>query len=221
VQEVRLFTSFAFVRFQSKSAAVAALTNRRHTLGGRAINVDACTRNRQGTNAVGKRIVAVESSAKKSKKVVLQGVHAKPPETESDAEKANEGGASITDSFVFMSSSATFEECIAKGLFGSPKGSLKEMQDRIKPSTALFLINFTTNELHGVFHAVGEPSLDIVPTAWARTGRGRRFPAQARVTRSKVLKVMIDKGLHSKGKPCGPGYHDCEDTKEMLKKLGY
>jgi hypothetical protein len=132
----------------------------------------------------------------------------------------------FTDGFVFMSSSATCNECLAKSLFGSPKGQLAKMKRHILPSTALFLVNFETHELHGVFRADGEPSLDIIPTAWATTGRGNKFPAQVKVTRNnkqnQKLKVKISAAAHKSSQGfAAPGYHDREGTAQILRQLGY
>ena len=38
-----------------------------------------------------------------------------------------------------------------------------------QPGTLLFLYNFSARVLYGVFEALGEPGMDICPSAW--TGR--------------------------------------------------
>jgi hypothetical protein len=94
--------------------------------------------------------------------------------------------------YLFMSSRDTFPECIRRNLFGSPRSVLREMRDSIAVdgSTVLFLLNFQTAELHGVFTAVGQSQLDIEPDAWKVTGRGRRYPAQVRVHRLDVRPIF-------------------------------
>ena len=83
------------------------------------------------------------------------------------------------------------QECLRKNLFGLPAGALREMEDAIGPTTAVFLYNFETKMIRGGFRADGEPKLNIDSAAWTGggggRGRGSRFPAQLRVRVAEEL----------------------------------
>jgi len=81
--------------------------------------------------------------------------------------------------FVFFCNSQTYSECVDRMVFGLQKGMLKQLQ-RIDRDAPLFLFNFQTRQLHGVFYPRANPKthagLNLVKEAW----KGR-FPAQLEV----------------------------------------
>ena len=60
---------------------------------------------------------------------------------------------------------------------------MKTMLANIKPATFLFLRDFQTNTIHGVFKGQTAPAMNIIPAAWKQTAPGQSFPAQVRVAR--------------------------------------
>ena len=88
--------------------------------------------------------------------------------------------SALPPGYIFLSSSATCAECLQRELFGSPAGQLKKME-RITDETLLFLLDFETQTMHGVFRAAGRAAINIVPEAWKTTCRSRTFPAQIKV----------------------------------------
>jgi len=81
------------------------------------------------------------------------------------------------DGMMFLCNKATEEECLRNMIFAA-SASMMDNMTKITDRTALFLYRLIPNRcvLHGVFQAVGEPALDLIPGAF-----GGRFPAQIRV----------------------------------------
>ena len=86
--------------------------------------------------------------------------------------------------YLFHCSNATEGDCMRLCLLGLPLGSLSSMRE-IGPSTALFLYNFQSKKLHGIFAPNGFAGRDLEPGAWA-AALPRKFPAQIRFTRTRV-----------------------------------
>ena len=101
---------------------------------------------------------------------------------------------------VFGATKGTVAECLERGLFGLPNSRLRMVQtiDRERECTVLFLFNFSTRMLHGVFVPSGPAGYPLDPQAWTgreteskrRKKRGRDgatvttpFPAQVPVRR--------------------------------------
>ena len=79
---------------------------------------------------------------------------------------------------IFGATSATFDECLARGLFGAPAGRSDAVR-RIsaeRDRTLLFLFNFDSREMHGVFTPTAPAGFPLEAEAWAREpkppGRG-------------------------------------------------
>ena len=91
-----------------------------------------------------------------------------------------------------MCNNATEGECRSLRMFGSGGGDLAGMQRSIKADTQLFLFNFQSLKLMGVFISNGPPEHDIVPTAW-----GGRFSAQVRVVprQTPVVEMTLDRRM--------------------------
>jgi len=79
--------------------------------------------------------------------------------------------------YVFLCNNRTERECLERKLFGSPKSEWNRVS-QVKEGDILFLLNYQSNRLHGVFEAVSDGKMDIEPYAF-----DGRFPAQVRVRR--------------------------------------
>jgi len=103
---------------------------------------------------------------------------------------------------IFGCNNETHDECMSRRLLGLPGHQLKRLH-KIRPyETALFLYNYSSRKLFGVFEATAAPGLNLEPDAWrsaaqasnrldvlARNNASRRtgaesggspFPAQVR-----------------------------------------
>eukprot|EP01043_Picozoa_sp_COSAG02_P056031 COSAG02_NODE_6586_length_3476_cov_2.239266_2_plen_305_part_00 len=72
-----------------------------------------------------------------------------------------------TPGYLFVCTSATEGECFSRQLFGLGSSRLQSMANGIRESsTPIFLLNFKTRIVHGVFEAVGRPAMNIEADAW-------------------------------------------------------
>ena len=114
---------------------------------------------------------------------------------------------------IFGATHATFDECIERSLFGLPMQHrpMVEQVARERQHTVLFLFNYSSRMLHGVFGVAGEAGFPLERHAWVAGAwshdtqsevRGRwpatRFSAQVRILRFKVSPppVHMDKLAH-------------------------
>jgi len=79
--------------------------------------------------------------------------------------------------YVFLCNNWTERECLERKLFGSPRSKWNSVS-QVKEGDILFLLNYQSNRLHGVFEAVSDGKMDIEPYAF-----DGKFPAQVRVRR--------------------------------------
>ncbi|CAL0326399.1 unnamed protein product [Lupinus luteus] len=79
---------------------------------------------------------------------------------------------------IFMSNRSTLKECFEKRLFGLPV-SKSGFVTRVKAGMILFLFEFEKRELYGVFEAISDGGMHIVPQAYVSSGRW--FPAQVKI----------------------------------------
>src|SRR5947209_2169614 len=79
------------------------------------------------------------------------------------------------NAYVFLCNDVTEQECLDKLLFGG-KESYQRLTKNILPGDRIFLYNYQSSRLHGVFKAITVPQMNINPSAW----RGR-FPWQLKV----------------------------------------
>jgi len=79
--------------------------------------------------------------------------------------------------YVFLCNYRTERECLEKKLFGAPKSEWNRLS-QVKEGDILFLLNYQSNRLHGVFEATTDGTLNIEPYAF-----DGYFPAQVRVRR--------------------------------------
>lgn len=96
-----------------------------------------------------------------------------------DKDQAKQSTAEI--GWVFMCDGRTQEECLERKLFGAPKRDWRRVS-QIKKGDTLFLLNYETSWLYGVFEAVTDGMMNLDGDAF-----GGYFPAQVRVaTRMKA-----------------------------------
>lgn len=76
--------------------------------------------------------------------------------------------------YFFLCNNETQQECLDRKLLGSTMVYQKVIP-RINPGDKLFLYNYNTRRLHGVFIAVSQSEKNIVPEAW-----GGMYPWQVR-----------------------------------------
>ncbi|THG00049.1 hypothetical protein TEA_018110 [Camellia sinensis var. sinensis] len=88
----------------------------------------------------------------------------------------NASGKAPDVSAIFMSNRTTIEECFKRKLFGLPRAFVDFVKE-VKAGMVLFLFEFEQRKLYGVFQAVTDGSMNIVPHAYRSTGK--LFPAQA------------------------------------------
>ena len=111
--------------------------------------------------------------------------------------------------FVFLCNEETEQEVKRLKLFGSPAKEIVRLRKNIQADTSLFLWNFHSNTLCGVFSATSLPGLDLVPSAF-----GGKFPAQVRVEpKGTLMKVRLDQRLQG-------GVLSIEETASLSQKLG-
>ncbi|KAG7019415.1 hypothetical protein SDJN02_18376 [Cucurbita argyrosperma subsp. argyrosperma] len=78
---------------------------------------------------------------------------------------------------IFMSNSMTRTECFERKLFGLPSW-LGNFVLQIKSGMILFLFEYENRVLHGVFQAVSDGAINIVPHAYSSSGQ--QFPSQVK-----------------------------------------
>ncbi|KAL6541410.1 hypothetical protein OROGR_010896 [Orobanche gracilis] len=93
--------------------------------------------------------------------------------------------------YIFVCNNDTMQEDLKRQLFGLPP-RYRDSVRAITPGLPLFLYNYTTHQLHGIFEAVTFGGSNIDPTAWEdKKCRGEsRFPAQVRIRVRKLCKPM-------------------------------
>lgn len=79
--------------------------------------------------------------------------------------------------YVFLCNNRTERACLEKKLFGAPKSNWDRVS-QVREGDILFLLNYQTNRLHGIFEAVTDGTMDIEPHAF-----DGYFSAQVRVRR--------------------------------------
>ncbi|KAI9201082.1 hypothetical protein LWI28_017729 [Acer negundo] len=97
----------------------------------------------------------------------------------------------VLGGYIFVCNNETMQEDLHRQLFGLPQ-KYKDYVRAITPGLPLFLYNYTSHQLHGVFQAVSFGRSNIDPTAWEdKKCKGEsRFPAQVRVGIKKKCKPL-------------------------------
>jgi len=89
--------------------------------------------------------------------------------------------------YIFVCNNDTMEENLKRQLFGLPS-RYRDSVRAIRPGLPLFLYNYSTHQLHGIFEAASFGGANIDPAAWAdkKCHGESRFPAQVRVATRKI-----------------------------------
>ncbi|XXG68953.1 hypothetical protein AAC387_Pa06g1933 [Persea americana] len=93
--------------------------------------------------------------------------------------------------YIFVCNNDTMQEDLKRQLFGLPP-RYRDSVRAITPGLPLFLYNYTTHQLHGIFEAASFGGSNIDPTAWEdKKCKGEsRFPAQVRIRVRKLCKAL-------------------------------
>ncbi|MED6125536.1 hypothetical protein PIB30_069392 [Stylosanthes scabra] len=78
---------------------------------------------------------------------------------------------------IFMSNRSTLQECFERRLFGLPQ-SYSDFVRNVKKGMTLFLFESEERKLYGIFEAISDGGMNIVPEAYVSLGRS--FPAQVK-----------------------------------------
>lgn len=97
----------------------------------------------------------------------------------------------VLGGYIFVCNNDTMQEDLKRQLFGLPP-RYRDSVRAITPGLPLFLYNYTTHQLHGIFEAASFGGTNIDPTAWEdKKCKGEsRFPAQVRIRMRKLCKAL-------------------------------
>ncbi|KAF3658989.1 B2 protein [Capsicum annuum] len=97
----------------------------------------------------------------------------------------------VLGGYIFVCNNDTMQEDLKRLLFGLPP-RYRDSVRAITPGLPLFLYNYTTHQLHGIFEATSFGGSNIDPTAWEdKKCKGEsRFPAQVRIRVRKVCNPL-------------------------------
>ncbi|XP_075512380.1 uncharacterized protein LOC142547803 isoform X3 [Primulina tabacum] len=97
----------------------------------------------------------------------------------------------VLGGYIFVCNNDTMQEDLKRQLFGLPP-RYRDSVRAITPGLPLFLYNYTTHQLHGIFEATTFGGSNIDPTAWEdKKCKGEsRFPAQVRIRMRKLCKPL-------------------------------
>ncbi|KAJ4888274.1 DCD (Development and Cell Death) domain protein [Raphanus sativus] len=97
----------------------------------------------------------------------------------------------VLGGYIFVCNNDTMEEDLKRHLFGLPP-RYRDSVRAITPGLPLFLYNYTTHQLHGIFEATTFGGTNIDATAWEdKKCKGEsRFPAQVRIRVRKICKAL-------------------------------
>ncbi|XP_006644279.2 B2 protein [Oryza brachyantha] len=89
--------------------------------------------------------------------------------------------------YIFVCNNDTMEENLKRQLFGLPS-RYRDSVRAIRPGLPLFLYNYSTHQLHGIFEAASFGGTNIDPTAWEdkKCPGESRFPAQVKVATRRI-----------------------------------
>ncbi|CAK7335758.1 unnamed protein product [Dovyalis caffra] len=93
--------------------------------------------------------------------------------------------------YIFVCNNDTMAENLKRELFGLPP-RYRDSVRQITPGLPLFLYNYSTHQLHGVFEAASFGGTNIDPSAWEdkKCLGESRFPAQVRVMTRKICEPL-------------------------------
>ncbi|KAI0492552.1 hypothetical protein KFK09_026825 [Dendrobium nobile] len=93
--------------------------------------------------------------------------------------------------YIFVCNNDTMQENLERQLFGLPS-RYRDSVRAITPGLPLFLYNYSTHQLYGIFEAASFGGTNIDPLAWEdkkKSGESR-FPAQVRVVTRKLCEPL-------------------------------
>ncbi|KAM0938523.1 putative DCD domain-containing protein NRP [Dioscorea sansibarensis] len=117
---------------------------------------------------------------------VLEGKRFKTlPPCESLARNEAVGG------YIFVCNNDTMMENLKRQLFGLPP-RYKDSVRAITPGLPLFLYNYSTHQLHGIYEAASFGGTNIDPTAWEdkKCPGESKFPAQVRIATRRLCEPL-------------------------------
>ncbi|XP_010533569.1 PREDICTED: B2 protein-like [Tarenaya hassleriana] len=93
--------------------------------------------------------------------------------------------------YIFVCNNETMEENLKRQLFGLPP-RYRDSVRAITPGLPLFLYNYSTHQLHGIYEAASFGGTNIDPKAWEdkKCPGESRFPAQVRAIRRKACEAL-------------------------------
>ncbi|KAK7399088.1 hypothetical protein VNO78_10263 [Psophocarpus tetragonolobus] len=93
--------------------------------------------------------------------------------------------------YIFVCNNDTMAENLKRQLFGLPP-RYRDSVRAITPGLPLFLYNYSTHQLHGIFEAASFGGTNIDPMAWEdkKCPGESRFPAQVRVITRKTCEPL-------------------------------
>ena len=93
--------------------------------------------------------------------------------------------------YIFVCNNDTMQENLKRQLFGLPP-RYRDSVRAITPGLPLFLYNYSTHQLHGIFEAASFGGSNIDPTAWEdkKCPGESRFPSQVRVITRKICEPL-------------------------------
>ncbi|KAL0329931.1 UNVERIFIED_CONTAM: B2 protein [Sesamum radiatum] len=93
--------------------------------------------------------------------------------------------------YIFVCNNDTMAENLKRQLFGLPP-RYRDSVRAITPGLPLFLYNYSTHQLHGIFEAASFGGTNIDPSAWEdkKNPGESRFPAQVRVVTRKICEPL-------------------------------
>ncbi|KAG2316302.1 hypothetical protein Bca52824_019424 [Brassica carinata] len=97
----------------------------------------------------------------------------------------------VLGAYIFVCNNDTMQEDLKRHLFGlQPR--YRDSVRAITPGLPLFLYNYTTHQLHGIFEATTFGGTNIDATAWEdkKCKVESRFPAQVRIRVRKICKAL-------------------------------
>ncbi|KAL0923121.1 hypothetical protein M5K25_007167 [Dendrobium thyrsiflorum] len=102
----------------------------------------------------------------------------------------------ILGGYIFICNNDTMKEDLKNQLFCLPP-RFRDSVRAITPGLPLFLYNYTTRRLHGIFEAASFGGSNIDPTAWKdiKCEGESMFPAQVRIRPRKIYKPLEEQAF--------------------------